>query len=154
MVSKMKTGFQIVGSVTLTKKNRAGWRETVTLKNMVVNWGLVNLAGVIAGVPFPSTISYLAMGGSDTSTSLADTALVSELIRDSATVTQLAAPTDNSVQFQVAHAEGAVVGTFKEAGLFDAAAAGNMFNRITFPDFVVGSSDTLTVTWLIEIRNS
>ena len=52
----MKTGFEIVGTVTISKKNRAGFEEKVTLKNMVVNWGLVNLAGVIAGTAFPSTI--------------------------------------------------------------------------------------------------
>lgn len=150
----MKTGFQIVGTIILSRKDSSGFEERRTLKNMVVNWGLNNLAGVIAGTAFPSNIGFLAMGGGETAPALTDTALENEIRRDAATVTQLAAPAENYVQFQVEHEEGAVVGTFKEAGLFDAATGGNMFNRVVYPDFVIGVSDTLTVTWLIEIRNS
>ena len=150
----MKTGFVIEGNLTISCKRPDGTEIVLKKKNMVVNWGLVSLATAIATGAGFAALTHLAMGSSSSAPALGNTTLGTELRRDAAVVTQLSAPENNKVQFQVEHAEGAVVGTFKEAGLFTAATAGNMFNRITFADFVVGSADTLTVTWLIEIRNA
>jgi hypothetical protein len=149
----MNSGLSILGTFKLSVKRKDGSQYTQTHKNMIVTWGLVNLAKVIAGTAFPSVLSYVALGNSSSAPALGNTTLGSELRRDQVTVSQLPAPEDNKVQFQKAFAQGAVVGTFKEAGIFDAASNGNMFNRVVFPDFVVGSADTLTLTWLIEIRN-
>jgi len=149
-----KSGFGIRGLLTLDNSRGDGTRETITVENMVVSWALIKLAGVIAGVAFTNVLTHIALGSSSTAAALGNTALGTEIRRDAAVVTQLAAPEDNKVQFQKVFTQGAVVGTFREAGIFDAATVGNMFNRVVFTDFVVGSSDTLTVTWLIEIRNS
>ena len=151
---KQGSGFGVIGILTLKNKRADGSTEQVTIKNMVVNYGLVGLATVIAGGGAFSPMTHLALGDNSTPAALGDTSLGNELRRDTAVVTQLTFPENNKVQFQVEHALGAVVGTFKEAGLFDAAALGNMFNRLVFADFVVGSGDTLTETWLIEVRNA
>ena len=151
----MNTGFKVLGEMTMSVKRKDGSVDSVTNKNMVVNYGLIGIAGVIAGTPFPSTggFTHIALGDSNTAPTLSDTNLVNVLRMDAAVVTQLPAPNNNKVFFQVEHAQGAAIGTFREAGLFDADSSGNMFNRLVFEDFVVGASDTLTVTWTIEVRN-
>lgn len=151
---KAATGFKVIGTLILRNNREDGSVEEVTMKNLVVNYGLVGLATVIAGGGAFSPMTHLALGDSNTAAALGDTSLGNELRRDAAVVTQVAFPENNKVQFQVEHVLGAVVGTFKEAGLFDASSAGNMFNRLVFADFVVGSGDTLTETWFIEVRNA
>lgn len=153
-IKMIETAFKVVGTLTLSAKREDGSLSELTIKNMVVNYGLVGLATVIAGGSAFSPMTHLALGDSNTAAALGDTSLVSELRRDAAAVTLLAFPENNKVQFQVEHVLGAVVGTFREAGLFDAASVGNMFNRTTFADFVIGASETLTETWLIEVRNA
>jgi len=149
----MKTGLNIVGTLILEAKRKDGSSNSIKVKNLITSWGLNSLAGVIAGNAFPGILEYIAMGNSNTAPALGNTTLGNELRRDLVTVTQLPTPEENKVQFQKEFVEGAVVGTFKEAGIFNAATLGNMFNRIVFSDFVVGSADTLTLTWIIEIRN-
>jgi len=150
----IKDGFKVIGTLILSAEREDGSTQELLIKNMVVNYGLVGLATVIAGGGAFSPMTHLALGDSNTAPALGDTSLGNELRRDAAVVTQIAFPENNKVQFQVEHALGAVTGTFREAGLFDAAAAGNMFNRTVFADFVVGASETLTETWLIEVRNA
>ncbi len=146
--------FGIRGDLNFHVLRADGSAYSFTLKNMVVTYGLVGLASVIAGGSAFPPLTHLALGDSNTPAALGDTSLISEVRRDPAVVTQLASPEDNKVQFQVEHLQGAIVGTFREAGLFDADTAGNMFNRIVFADLVVGSGDTLTTTWIIEVRNA
>lgn len=150
----MKTGFQVIGTLILNVKRADGSIVERRQLNLVVNYGLIGLATVIAGGSVFAPMDHLALGDSSTSPALGDTALGNQLRIDEATVTQLASPEDNKVQFQVEHALGAVVGTFREAGLFDAASSGNMFNRTVFADLTVTSGETLTTTWLVEVRNA
>jgi hypothetical protein len=151
----MKSGFSVVGELTFSVKRKDGSILQTTMKNMVVSYGLIGLATVIAGGSTFSAMTHMALGTDSTAAALGNTALGVESRRDAATVTQLASPSDNIVQFQIEHALGAVTGTFKEAGLFDQGTlGGNMFNRLVFADLVVGASDTLTTTWLIEIKNA
>ncbi|RLC88478.1 MAG: hypothetical protein DRJ03_02405 [Chloroflexi bacterium] len=151
----MDTGFKITGEVTFRVKRADGSILETTLHNMVVNYGLVGITTMLTtGVGF-SPMTDLAMGDSSVAAALGDTALGNELRRDTAVVAQLPFPEDNKIQYQIEHAQGAVVGTFSEAGLFDQATlGGKMFNRLVFADLVVGAGDTLTVTWLIEVRNA
>lgn len=146
--------FGVRGDLNFHVLRADGSEYSFTLKNMVVTYGLVGLATVIAGGSAFPPLTHLALGDSSTAAALGDLSLVNELRRDAAVVAQLASPEDNKVQFQVEHLQGAVVGTFREAGLFDADTAGNMFNRIVFADLVVGAGDTLTTTWFIEVRNA
>jgi len=151
----LKSGFSIKGTVTFKVERADGSILKISIENLVVNYGLISLAAVIAGGSSFPVMNYLAMGNSDTPPALGDFSLSNEVIRDLVVVTQLASPADNTVQFQIEHAQGDVVGVFREAGLFDSSGAGtgNMFNRVVFADLDVSLSDTLTVTWLIELKN-
>lgn len=149
----VKSGFKVIGTLKIAAKRAGGVEETLTVRNTVVNWGLVSLASVIAGTQMPTTLTHIALGDSSTPVQLGDTALGNELNRDLADVQQLAPPSDTTVQFQTSYGIGTITGTFREAGIFDASSAGNMFNRVVFDDFIVGTADELTVTWIIEIRN-
>ena len=55
------------------------------------------------------------------------------------------------VEYQHVWAIGTATGTYYEAGMFDADTAGNMFNRVTFPELVVEDIHQLVVTWVISI---
>jgi hypothetical protein len=150
----MKTGFSIKGTLKLAALRQDGTTETLAIENTVVKVGLVKLATVLAGGSFGTALSHIALGNGSTAVAATDTALAAELSRHAATVAQLAAPDNNKVQFTKAFAQGAITGTFREAGIFDAASVGNMFNRTVFTDFVVGTFDTFTITWLLEVRSA
>ncbi len=154
-MSKMRTGFKVEGKLTFKVKRPDGSTLETTMHNLVVNYGLVGITTMLAtGAGIPN-MTNIALGDSSVAATLGDVALGNELRRDAAVITQLPNPEDNKVQFQIEHAQGAVVGTFREAGLFDQnTLGGNMLNRLVFADLVLGAGDTFTVTWLLETRNA
>jgi hypothetical protein len=150
-----KSHLSISGEVTFTIVKPNGSSISVTYKNLIVQWGLNAMANSLFGGDFVTRVEYFALGTNDgaTSPTLGDTELNSEARRDLATVTIVPGEL-NKVEFLVQHATGAVVGTFREAGLFDADTAGNMFNRLVFEDdLVVGTLDTLKTVWNITFKN-
>jgi len=150
----MKTGFEIKGAVTLSVERADGSVVSATTKNLATDWGLQQIATFIAGGAAPKPLfTNLAMGDDNTAPAETQTALVHETERHVATVTHLTGTDSHKVEVKVSHALGSITGTFKEAGLFDAGTGGNMFNRSVFADFPVTVSDTLTVIWLIEVKN-
>ena len=151
----MKTGMNIKGTLKIILDREDGSSLEVVNKSLVMKPSLVKIAALISGVAQPANmITHLALGDGNTAPIEADITLENELRRDPVTILVDPAPNDNKVNFTVSHALGAVTGTFKEAGMFDADTAGTMFNRITFADFVVTVSDTLTVVWIVEVRNA
>jgi len=149
----MKSKVKIKGSLYLKTLRKDGVITILLVENTLVNWALISFAGILAGTAWPSVLTHIALGNGTTPVALTDTTLENELGRYAATASQLAPPNDNTAQFQILFDEGDVVGTFNEAGIFSADTGGNMLNRVVFGDFVVGASDTLTVTWLIEFGN-
>jgi len=150
----MKTGFIIEGTIKLRNERADGSIVEVIQKNLVVRWGLEQVASLLAGNAMPANmITHLAMGDDNTAPADADTTLGNELNRSAVTITQLTGAESNKIEYRVVHATGAIVGVFKEAGLFDADSAGNMFNRAVFADFPVNAADTLTVIWIVEVKN-
>ena len=155
---KVSSGFCVEGTLVLSVKRGDGVIETLKMKNMVVNWGLVAIAGALAGTAWAFTNVHFALGIDGTGAALGDKALRSEdnSTRMLANVTQLAFPDDNKIQYQMEYAKGAVVGDYLEAGMFNGAdqLTSDMFNRRVFNQLSVNIDDTLTVTWLIDVRNA
>jgi len=154
MENKMKTGFIIEGTIKLRNERADGSIVETVQKNLVVRWGLEQVASLLAGNSMPAgMITHLALGDNNTPPIDGDTHLGNELTRAAATITQLSGAESNKIEYRVVYATGAVAGTFKEAGLFDADTIGNMFNRSVFADFPVSVADTLTIIWIVEVKN-
>jgi len=151
----MKTGFSIKGTITLEVERVDGSAIKAVHKNIVTKWGLSQVASFLAGAATSAPLSSLALGTGATPASEADIKLETEALRDTAVINHLTGADSSTVELRVAHALGAVSGTFTEAGIFNASAAnsGNMFNRVVFAAFPVTASDTLTVIWKIEVKN-
>lgn len=148
-----KVTFQVLGTAIFKITRKDGSVVTHTIKNLVTTWGLSTLAAALAGTAINPNINYLALGSGSTAATESDTSLETETNRDLATVTHLTGADSHKTEFNKAWAEGAITGTFREAGLFDAAAAGNMFNRNVFAEITVAVTDTFEVTWIVEFKN-
>lgn len=108
------------------KSSKTG--EEITVKNLIVNGGLSNLAALLAGTGH--TIGYLALGTGETAPANGDTALGNEIYRTAVTGFSAAGATCSSV-FTVLAAE--AVGTIKEIGIYaggtSAAGSGTLISR-------------------------
>jgi hypothetical protein len=63
-----------------------------------------------------------------------------------------ATPTSNQATFVGVFGAGVGTGTIAEAGLFTAISAGTMLSRTTSVSLTKGSTDTLTVTWIVTVN--
>lgn len=111
----------------------------------------IGLAGIVDGVlgtqmSEPKHLQIGSGGGARTAAAT-DTALttpVAMLSTNSGTSTTVNVADDTYTVNQTYTATGSV--TINEAGLFDAASAGNMFLSATFPDVGLLSGDTIQIT--------
>ena len=95
-----------------------------------------------------AVMSHMAIGSGTTAPSAGDVALETELGRaalDSSTAA------GNEVTYVTTFQAGAGTGAVTEAGIFDAASAGTMLSRTTFPVINKGVDDILIVTWVITL---
>lgn len=144
----IKDNTYLTGELHILLKSQSG--EILVdrvVKNLVVTAGKSIIATALnTGTLTP--FSYMAVGSSTTAADIAQTALVAEA------ATRVV--TSNSVITNVftmvgTFNPGVNTGTIGEAGLFNAAAAGDMLARTTFSAFVKGATDTLAITWNITV---
>lgn len=92
-----------------------------------------------------AAMSHIAVGTGATAFAATQTALVTELNRQAATF----AHTLNTkvFTFQSAFAAGVATGAITEAGVFNAASAGTMLDRVVFSVINKGADDSLTQTF-------
>lgn len=128
-----------VGKAILTYPD--GTVKTIENCNMIVNSGLDFLIKCIinSGANRPNPLGYVAIGTGTGVTTGGMTALVSELARGAGSWTYTA----GSATFKIStsFARGAVIGTVTEGGVFNAASAGVMFDRVLFTEPIPVTSD-------------
>ena len=137
------------GRILLIHRDSNGIPKTVkTIKNVVTNVGLAQMAGLFNGVA-TTAFTYVAIGSSSASASASDTALGDELYRSAGTtsrtttnVTDDTAVIEHTFDFTSSH-------TIREAGLFDADTGGNMACRQVLSDISVESGDSLKIIWKV-----
>ncbi|RLE62066.1 MAG: hypothetical protein DRJ38_10300 [Thermoprotei archaeon] len=124
------------------------------LKNIIVNVGKAQVAGLINGV-VTTPFKYIAIGTGTTSPTESDTALESETHRE-------LADTIDRVTTNVTNDTARLIKTFSgysgseaitEAGVFDAETGGNMLCRQTFAALNINwdEGDALQITWKIRV---
>lgn len=122
--------------------------------NTIMAVGDAFIAKRITGTSEPS-MGWMAVGTSDANDNSAQTTLGAEEDRNALTsTTQGAGGDDNDVIYVGDWAAGDATETLKEAGIFNANAAGTMLCRSVFAGIVKGAADTLKITWTITFGAS
>ena len=93
-------------------------------------------------------MSHLAVGTGSTSPAAGDTALGSELARQTLTSTTVSS---NEVTYIATFAPGTGTGAITEAGLFNDSSAGDMLCRTTFAVVNKAAADSMTITWVVTV---
>lgn len=121
-------------------------------KNLVVDSGLAYIASRMVGTA-KNVMSHMAVGTGTTAAADAQTALVTESARVALTSTTIVTTTvaSDSVQYVATFNPGTATAAITEAGIFNAASAGDMLCRTKFDVINKGALDTLTITWKVTV---
>lgn len=134
------------GSLTLNLFDKNGvLKETRRKDNIIVNGGFDFICDAIANASRDSIMSYIAIGTGTTAPAATQTALVTESARQSATYAHTAGT--KIFTLSTTYAAGTATAALTEAGVFNAASAGTMLDRVTFSVINKGADDTLTATF-------
>ena len=118
-----------------------------TFENMIVTTGRNFIASRMGGTS-SAVMSHMAIGTGTTAEALGQTALVTQAhikALTSATVTT------NSIAYVATFAAGEGTGAITEAGIFNAASAGTMLNRVVFSPVNKAAGDSLTINWTVTV---
>lgn len=127
------------------------FKTSVTGTNVVTTAGKDFVASFLvsaAAAASTFTCKYVAVGTGTTPETAADTALVSELSRTTATVSHNGA---GVFQLVASFGTNSATGAVTEYGIFSSSTAGTMLARDTESVINVGAADTLTVTAQITL---
>ena len=143
----MKENIGMKGRVILTTRDAKTGKiiERRESDNLIVTAGRQETANLWRGAA-ATAFGWTAVGTNNTPPVIGDTTLNTELFRKIWTSDTLAGTT---VTTSTTYATTEANGTLREAGQFNAAAAGDMFNRVTFADLVKNNTMTLTVDFEI-----
>ena len=151
--------LQLHGRVDIFLYDESGnMKDERHLDNLIVDSGLEGVAYRIA--PHDGSITsnapwnFIAIGTGVTPPLPTDTALQLQVARIQDPVANYTSTSGKQVKLQVSFAPGVGTGVVSESGLFNAAIGGDMLARQTFAPIVKGSSDTLTVTWIITLAST
>jgi len=148
----LQDGITTSGIVVATLRGPDGKIKSRTHHNMVVTAGKEHVADQLAGL-LQGSMSHMAIGTGATAQALTDTALQTELNRKAFTSKDQGVGGDaNKVIYVTSWPAGEGTGAITEAGIFNAASAGTMLARTTFPVKNKGVSDSLTLTWTLSIN--
>lgn len=134
---------KVTGSLTLTLHKADGGVEVRRKDNIIVSTGfdaICDSLGKNSGRP--AAFGYIALGTGTTAPALSQTALISEIARQAATYAHVAGT--QVMTFSSTFLPGAATGAITEAGVFNAANAGMMLDRVLFNVINKGENDTLT----------
>ncbi len=138
--------MQLHGAMTLFIYRANGDTETVYQDNLIVNVGFDFIADAIGkSASRPSVMGYIALGTGTTAAAATQSALVTEIDRNAATYAHTAGT--KTFTFTADFLAGDATGAITEAGVFNAATAGIMFDRVVFPVVNKGADDSLTAVF-------
>ena len=138
--------MQLHGAMTLIISRANGDTETIYKDNLIVNVGFDFIADAIGkSASRPSVMGYIALGTGTTAAAATQSALVTEIDRNAATYAHTAGT--KTFTFTADFLAGDATGAITEAGVFNAATAGIMFDRVVFPVVNKGSDDSLTAVF-------
>jgi len=138
--------MQLHGAMTLIVSRANGDTETIYRDNLIVNVGFDFIADAIGkAASRPAVMGYIALGTGTTAAAATQSALVTELDRNAATYAHTAGT--KTFTFTADFPTGDGTGAITEAGVFNAATAGIMLDRVVFPVVNKGADDSLTAVF-------
>ena len=124
----------------------SGEVEVVHKDNIIVNGGFDFVADAIGNSGSrPGVMGWIAVGTGTTAAASTQTALVTEIKRNASTYAHTAGT--KVFTFTASYAAGDATGALTEAGVFNAASGGTMFDRVVFPVVNKGADDSLTAVF-------
>jgi hypothetical protein len=152
---KLQDALDMRGRLTVQRRNAANdLVETIQVNNSIVLSGRDLVAKLFINEPI-DPVSHVAVGTGSTPVAAANSALASEVFRKAINPvdpSQHITTTDNdkrrvmiTAELDFAEANAALT----EAGLFNAATAGVMYNRVVFPPINKTADFKLTLIWEI-----
>jgi len=147
--------LKLSGQLNIVLKDKAGnIKDSRKVKNLVVDSGLAFIASRMSGTT-KAIMSHMALGSSTTNAAANQTDLVSVLgSREALDSTTIAGTNDEQIQYQASFEAGDATGAVTEAGIFNAATAGDMLCRTKFDVVNKAADDTMSVTWTITLSAS
>lgn len=140
----------IMGDVFLELVDENGEvKDFQHVKNLVVDDGEEHIADQLSSSPGQGAMSHMAIGTGSTAAAFGDAALGAETDRNA-----LTSRTDSANVVTYVGTWAAGDGTnaaLREAGIFNAAAAGVMLARAVYANIDKQAGDTLTITWTVTI---
>lgn len=115
--------------------------------NLVVDTGEAHIADQLSSAPGQAVMSHMAIGTGSTAAAGGDTTLGAETDRNA-----LTSRTDAGAVVTYVGNWAAGDGTnaaLREAGIFNAAAAGTMLARVVYANIDKQAADTLQITWTL-----
>lgn len=120
-------------------------KKHIEKDNLIVNGGFDFICNAIGAVSQPGEMSYIAVGTGSTAAAATQTALITQLAISAATYAHTAGT--KVLTLTTTFAAGTATGAITEAGVFNAASAGTMLDRVVFSVINKGADDTLTATF-------
>ena len=138
--------MQLHGAMTLIVSRANGDTETIYRDNLIVNVGFDFIADAIGkSASRPAVMGYIALGTGTTAAAATQSELVTELDRNAATYAHTSGT--KTFTFTADFPAGDGTGAITEAGVFNAATAGIMLDRVVFPVVNKGADDSLTAVF-------
>jgi len=134
--------FALTGALTIAVNNEVV-QET---NNLVVTAGKNWVADRMNNAN--TVMTHMAIGTGTTAAAAGDTALGTQLDRNTLTSTTV---TNNTIEYACTWAAGDGTGAITEAGIFDASTGGDMLARTVFSVVNKGAADSMTITWTITV---
>lgn len=142
--------LKMIGSLTLMLEKSNGEVEVTHRDNIIVNGGFDLISDAIGrATGRPAVISHIAVGTGTTAEAATQTALVTEISRIAATYAHTAGT--KVFTMTATFNAGVATGAITEAGVFNAASAGTMLDRVVFPVVNKGADDTLTAVFTFTL---
>lgn len=132
----------LTGALTISVNDEVVQETNNLVVTVGKNWVADRMKGDNAAM------SHMALGTGTTAAAAGDTTLETELDRNTLTSTTVV---DNTIAYACTWAAGDGTGAITEAGIFDAASAGDMLARTVFSVVNKGASDSITITWTITV---
>lgn len=137
-------------SIVLTDKD-GNVKDSREVKNLVVNAGLAFIISRMVGTS-KAVMSHMALGAGTSAAAAGQTDLVSMLgSREPLDSTTITGTNNEKVQYIATFEPGDATGAVTEAGLFNAASAGDMLCRTVFPVVNKAADDQMAITWTITL---
>ncbi len=136
------------GNLTVTVFDEQGnVKDQRAIKNLVVSAGKTFIASRMVGTS-QAIMSHMAIGTGTTTPAVAQTTLTTEAGR---VTLASSSSSSNAVTYTATFPAGTGTGAITEAGIFNAASAGTLLCRTTFPVVNKAAGDSIAVTWVVTV---